>query len=448
MMRGLVLLLVFAALAAWAASPTLERLPNGLRVVVQPTTASQVVSIEALVRFSALDEGVAEAGLRQVLVAAMQQGSAAVSGQTLRQTLTLNGGSLEGRVHQDALEFTLTVPATATHLGLSALAEVLCRPALTDSGITNAILQTRSQVYGNFNGSLSVAGWLSQQLVYRNHPYLTRGAGSDAALALLTPERVREAYARYVTPGSVVLAVVGRCGEKEVRGQVNGLFGAWTGTPPPPTMLTAPPALDASRLELREVPVKTACVMLTFPVCGVTHPDFLPLRVVDALLGGGTGARLFRSVRAQRNLAYDVATTLPAQLAGSHFALYAQTGAPYIDEVKRAITDEIIRLQTERVSDEELKRAKAYLKGRYLLSHQYSALQAFDLAWNELIGLGVPFNAAFPARVDAVTADDIQRVSRDYFTHYYLVVVLPQLQGVENSSGKRFNPRITRGQHP
>ncbi len=425
--RLLLLTLTLAALAAHAVTPTLERLPNTLRVVVQPTTASQVVSLEALVRYSALDEAPSESGLRRVLMAAMLDGSTAVGGASLRQTLTLNGGELDGRVHQDALEFSVTVPASATNLGLAALAEVLCHPALSDTSINGAIAQARARVGGDLDGALNVATWLSQGLLYHDHPYLSHGDGLADTLADLTPARVREAYAHYVIPGTVVLAVVGRCAEKDVRTQVNGLFGAWAGTAPPaPPILLAPPGLDGSHLELREAPVKTACVMLSFPICGATHADFLPLRVVDALLGGGTGARLFRDVREEHNLAYDVATAMPAQLAGGHFTLYALTGAAYMDDVKQAMTDELVRLQTEPVPEPELRRAKAYLKGRYLLSHQYSALQAFDLAWYELIGLGVPFDAEFPTRVDAVTADDVQRVARAYFTHYYLVVVVPQ----------------------
>jgi predicted Zn-dependent peptidase len=112
-------------------------------------------------------------------------------------------------------------------------------------------------------------------------------------------------------------------------------------------------------------------------------------------------------------------------VASSHFALYALTSSQYMEDTRAALASELTRLQTQVVPKDELLRAKAYLKGRYLLAHQYSSQYAFDLAWYELQGLGTQYDAIYPAAIDRVTAEDLQRVARDYFTHYILTVVMP-----------------------
>jgi len=122
-----------------------------------------------------------------------------------------------------------------------------------------------------------------------------------------------------------------------------------------------------------------------------------------------------------------VSTQFPSQRACSDFTIYALTESRLMEETKSTLVAELARLQTDPVTDEELQRAKAYVKGRSLLSHQYSAQYAFDLAWYELSGLGVKYDAALPQAIDAITAEDIQRVARQYFTHYYLVVVIPKV---------------------
>ncbi len=142
---------------------------------------------------------------------------------------------------------------------------------------------------------------------------------------------------------------------------------------------------------MRESTVKSTCVMLTFPACGVTHKNFLAMRLLDVLLGGGTQSRLFRHVREDQRLAYDTATDFPSQRQCSHFSVFALTDSSAMEETKTALLAELSELQVKPVSEDELQRAKAYLKGRYLLSHQYSAQHAFDLAWYELVGLGAGY---------------------------------------------------------
>lgn len=428
MRRLLPVLLVLWSIAAMAADPTLERLPNDLRLILQPTTSAQVVSIELLIDYSALDEAPSQQGIRQVLLTSMLQGSAAAGGTTIRRSLTAVGGVLEGRVHQEVMEFTAIVPAGQALVGLAALAEIVCRPQLSDAGVADAIAQAQYKLELAPVGALETTSRLTHELLYQNHPFGSRGLGYPDTLAELNGDIIRAAYERYVRPGTAVLALVGRMNNlPDVRAQVQTLFGTWQPGPRAPRPGIDNPQLGTSLLELREAQVRSTCVMLTFPVCGATEKDFLTLRLIDALLGGGTGARLFRSVRESKHLAYEVSTFMPSQANGSYFSLYAMTHSLYLDDTKSALTEELVRLQQTPVPADELQRARAYLKGRYQLSHQFSAQHAFDLAWYELIGQGMAYDRTYPAAIDAITAEDIQRVATTYFTHYYLVVVMPQL---------------------
>ncbi len=95
----------------FAMAPTSERWSNGFRLIILPTTSSQVVSAEALIDYSALDEPDAQQGIRQVLLTSMLQGSQACDGNTIRRRLTAIGGSMQGHIHQEMLEFSVSVPA-------------------------------------------------------------------------------------------------------------------------------------------------------------------------------------------------------------------------------------------------------------------------------------------------------------------------------------------------
>ncbi len=426
-MRGWMICVALLLLApVLAAAPTSEHWSNGFRLIILPTTSSQVVSAEMLIDYSALDEPVEQQGIRQVLLTSMLQGSKTCDGNMIRRHLTAIGGSMQGRIHQDMLEFTVSVPAGKLTDGLNALSEVLCHPLLTDEGIRAAIVQSQQQLSFAPVEALDIASLLSYQLLYHGHPFASRGLGTADSLASITPDNVRAAYRDYLLPNAAVLAIVGRCDAVAARGQAQGLFGLWADHPRCQRPAVENPTLASSQSAVRETSVKSTCVMLTFPTCGVTHKDFLAMRLLDVLLGGGTQSRLFRHIREEQHLAYETATDFPSQAQCSHFSVFALTDSSEMEETKSALIAELASLQVTPVSEDELQRAKAYLKGRYLLSHQYSAQHAFDLAWYELVGLGAGYESGLSSGIDAITTQEIQRMARAYFTHYYLVVVIPQ----------------------
>lgn len=423
----LFLLLLLIAQVLWAAGTTSERWSNGMRMIVHPMTASGVVSAELLIDYSATDEPEEMLGLRQVLISSMLQGSSNAGGTVIRRKLTAVGGQLTGRVQQELLEFSVTVPADALSTGLAALAEIVCHPSLTDESINLAVQRSRQLLQRDPDGAEGAAELISHYLLYGAHPFAVNGLGTDDTVAQITPEAVRAAYHDYVTPQSAVLAVAGHCSTAGAQGQARAVFGLWNG-PARQTRLFQPiPSLSASHLELRELPVRSSCVMLTFPVCGAREADYLPLRLIDTLLAGGTSARLFHTVREEKHLAYEVSTIFPPQVTGTGFSLYALTRTGALEKTKTALVGELERLQTLPVLADELQRAKALMKSRYLFSHQYSSQYAFDLAWYEIIGAGADYDRRLPQLIDTITADDLQRVARTYFTHYYLVVVIPQI---------------------
>jgi predicted Zn-dependent peptidase len=276
-------------------------------------------------------------------------------------------------------------------------------------------------------GAEGAAELISRYLLYGAHPFVVDSIGTEYTLAEITTDAVRQAYKDYITPQNTVLAVAGRCALASVQGQARAVFGLWSGKARPTRLYQSIPSLTASRLELRELPVHNCCVMLTFPVCGAKEADYLPLRLVDTLLSGGTSARLFQKIREEKHLAYEVSTIFPPQVTGTGFSMYAITRSGVLEKTKAALVAELGRLQADTVPAVEVQRAKALMKGRYLLSHQYSAQYAFDLAWYEMSGLGVDYDRRLAQAIDAITPADIQRVSRTYFTHYYLVVIIPQI---------------------
>jgi predicted Zn-dependent peptidase len=143
------------------------------------------------------------------------------------------------------------------------------------------------------------------------------------------------------------------------------------------------------------------------------HPDRYALQLVATILGGGMSSRLFTEVRERRGLAYYVFGTNHSYTdAGS---LHAQAGVDInrIDEAVTTVVDELRKMAAEPVPADELEKARSYAKGRFVLQLESPhGLIMFGLRREVLLGEAEEPEVVV-AGLDAVTAEDVQRVAGD-----------------------------------
>ena len=145
----------------------------------------------------------------------------------------------------------------------------------------------------------------------------------------------------------------------------------------------------------------------------LAHPDRYALQLLATVLGGGMSSRLFTEVRERRGLAYYVYGLNHSYTdAGS---LFSQAGVDLarVDEAVTVIVEQFRRLAAETVPPDELEKARSLAKGRFVLQTESpQGLILFGLRREVLEG-----KAAEPeellAGLDAVTAEDVQRVAQD-----------------------------------
>ena len=105
--------------------------------------------------------------------------------------------------------------------------------------------------------------------------------------------------------------------------------------------------------------------------------------------------------------------------------LYLGTAPANAARAEEALAAEIARIKSERVSEEELKRAKGYLLGRYAMDRRTNERQAWYLAFYEMSGVGADFPERYRRAVEAITAADVQRVAQRYLATPTTLVLQP-----------------------
>jgi len=255
-------------------------------------------------------------------------------------------------------------------------------------------------------------GGVYDELLYGDQPLGWHIIGHEETVRAATRDTFFDYLDRWYKPERILIGVGGR-----IDGDVVAELEALLGDLEPGQTETPAPAAETNgsgpRVMLRTKQSDQAHICLGVRGYPLVHPDRYAVQLLTTILGGGMSSRLFTEVRERRGLAYYVFGFHNAYTdAGS---LMAQAGVDIerIDEAIETIVGELRRIADEPVPADELETARNSTKGRFALQLESPhALLLFGLRRALLEGAATEPDEVV-AGVDAVTADDLQRVARD-----------------------------------
>jgi len=164
------------------------------------------------------------------------------------------------------------------------------------------------------------------------------------------------------------------------------------------------------------------------------HKNRFPAYILNSVLGGGMSSRLFQNIREKRGLAYAVFSSLSSFHDAGCLSVYAGTATDKARQVIELVLSEFCELKANPISQEELQRAKDYLKGSLLLSLESSTSRMGNVARQEMYFGRYITQDEIKRSVDAVTADQVLAVAREFFHPERLAItVLGPLNGFKLS---------------
>ena len=402
----------------------LERLDNGLQVVVVTAQEQPVVNIRLLVRAGSSNDPENKPGVAAMAAEMLDQGTSAQSAREIATAIDNIGGALSVGAGRDLSFVNILVLKGSFDLALGLLSDVARRPAYDPSELERYRGQLISSMQVSYDDPSYVASVVFGRLVYGQHPYGRPSTGTPASIQQITPDDLAAFHRTHFIPNNAILAVVGDITTEEALDGVTRVLGDWQRGDLPVPGLVEPPR-PTSRLVVVDKPDAVQTVVrvghLALPRA---HPDFLTFDVAIKILGGEGGNRLGGVLRTARSLTYSASADLAGRRLTGDFMAKTETRSPATAEVLRLMVDEIARLQRDRVRQGELRGAQDYLAGNFPLSIETPNAIATQVLEAVLFGLDLDELEDYPERVRAVTPNDIQRVARTFLRPDSLAIVL------------------------
>jgi len=285
-------------------------------------------------------------------------------------------------------------------------------PADEFNGLRQQFL-TRIRLRATQPGSMAFD--LMQRIVYGSHPAAIMLPPAQA-LTSLTPEMLATWHRERYAPAKIVVLCIGRVTPVSFAGRIEKLLGAWKTTEVNPAPLPLPQPASARRIVLVDRPgaAQTELVVGSL-LFDRRDPDFIPMTVLNAVLGSGINSRLFRILRSEKGYTNNVGSSASAVRYPGTWRISGGVRTDATAESLAIILEQLRQLCDEPIPAEELDAAKSGEIGRFALNLE-QPLQVITQSYlRHRYRFSADYWERYPGKVAAVTAADTQAVAQKYY---------------------------------
>jgi zinc protease len=360
------------------------------------------------------------AGITNLLLKSSMKGSRSYTAAELAERIENLGTSIGLTMAADYLGFSIKLLSPRARDGLSLLREVISAPTFPPEEVEkekeSIYAEIRRQRDSMFSRSLD----LFNRARFGTHPYGLPASGEETAIAGLTDEVVKDWHQQWVRSEGAIIAVVGSISSDEAVELFTGAIPV--GESSSPRVDASIPDAPASLSE--SVDRQQTASVLGFDGVPISSDDRHALDLIAEVTSGLAG-RFFQAVRGDNALAYAVTSFHRPRRESGIFGTYTATSPDKEKLAREIILEECARLAREPVSEEELRDAKAAIRGEHAIHTQTFSAQAAELAVNHLYGLPLHEPERYLDRIDSITAEEIMSAAARYLRpdRYWLGVV-------------------------
>ncbi|MDH7569223.1 MAG: pitrilysin family protein [Armatimonadota bacterium] len=435
-LAAVLLALLLPLPAAAQSRPSRVVLRNGITVIIKEVHSSHVLAVNVFIRGGASLDPADLPGLANFTHQVMARGTIRRTGEQLSAPIEAVGGTLQARTEQEYSLFLSLSPADALDTVLDVLADLLLHPRFDAAEVEKERTELLQALAVLDEDPVWVVQRSLSERLYPMGPYGRAVPGSVDSVKRITRQQMIDFYRRHYGAENVVVVVVGNVDTEPTLRGVERAFAearpsgrsAFRPTPVPYT----PPAVP---VVVKERGTQLAHLAVGFPMAGISREEYPVAMVMNALLGGGMGCRLRQALRER----YDVGSFYAPYAGASYLGAYLRTppiqlvgpGGAFgtemvVEKEKTALLDQFEWLARNPIPEKEVSRARNFAIGAFTREHQRTLNQARYLGSFELAGLGCQYDDELPQAMAKVTADDLGRLARKYFTRYALALVMPR----------------------
>jgi predicted Zn-dependent peptidase len=393
-------------------------LKNGLTLLVDQRK-TDTITVQATVKTGSNNETKGIHGISHFIEHMLFEGTKnRKEAKIISNEIESLGGELNAYTSNERTCFYVKVPKKHFLKALDIVSDVLINPLFDNKAIEKErkiILKEINMV----NDEPRFYQWILFQgkLFQKNHTkYPVYGFIQD--VNKLNRKDILRYYEKYYVPNNTIISVSGDV--KNI--QIRDYFINFNKGRDISIKRIIEPKLTKSIVVKEKRKMLNSYLVLGYKTVSRLQKDSYVLDVIKAILGRGQSGRIFEEIRGKRGLAYEVGVHNEANNDYGFFSIYLNTDKTKVEVVKKIILEEMEKLKNHDLTEKELKEAKGYLEGQYILENEDTHDRADSLCFWESIK-DANLAKGYLKEIRKVTMKDISKIAKKYFGNYCLAMV-------------------------
>ncbi|GAB4359479.1 MAG: pitrilysin family protein [Bryobacter sp.] len=402
---------------------------NGLEIVTEKMPSVRSVAVGIWIASGSRLESGKERGIAHFLEHMLFKGTPSRNAEQIARAMDSIGGQLDAFTAKEMVSYNTKVVDEHLPIAWDVLSDMLLNPLFDESELEKEKGVILEELKMEFDNPEYQAHELFTKGVWKNHGLGQSIIGTRKTIQEFDRGMLVDYHDRIYGPANMVVTAAGSLEHEEVVKLVESRLGS---LPPGKKLPKLKAPSLAAPLQFKNKRLQQAHVYLGAPSYPIGHEKRFVVYVLNTILGGGMSSRLFQNIRERQGLAYAVMSELMAYRDNGYMAVYAGTSPQSVRRVVESVMEEFRSLKQELVSQEELRRAKEYLKGSLLLSLESTNSRMSNLARQQMFFGRFATMEELIASVESVTAEEVQELANENFQPEKLsLTVLGKTDGQE-----------------
>jgi zinc protease len=401
------------------------RLPNGLTVYLMERHEVPLIAVRAVVKAGSVNDA-SQPGLANLTGDGVLLGTGQHTRDQIDQAFDFRGAQLSGGAGAEQSSVAADFARDDAAALLPLFAEIVQQPSFAASELDKLRARKVDGLKQAKESPRNVVNYYYRSMLFGSAPYASPGAGTESSLAALSHKDVESFHQRYYRPDNAAIIVVGDFKAADMRRQVEALFGQWQASGAPvPSQQNGTVKADKARVWLVN---KADATETTFLIGGAgiarNDPDYVPLQVVNTVLGGRFTSWLNDELRVNSGLTYGAHSAFAPLAQAGTFSISSFTAVDKTEPALDLALKTYDRLWDKGIDAATLESAKAYVKGQFPPRFETSASLTGLLADMYVSQVGREQIDNFMTDVDSLTPARARQLVDKHFPRDKLQMVL------------------------
>jgi len=390
-------------------------LNNGLRIITIPMQNTQTVTVVVMVGIGSRYESEKEAGLSHFLEHMFFKGTEKrPSFHDISGELDAIGGEFNAFTAKDKTGYYAKVDAKHASVALDVISDIFLHSKLDPAEIEKEKGTIIQEINMYEDTPRAQVGDVFENLLFQKSSLGREVIGSKNTVQSFKRDDFIRYKEKLYIPGSTVICIAGNFFEKNISGSIKKIFSVMKKSQKPGfKKVTEKQTRPQARIKNKKT--DQTHFILGNRAYHQDHKDRFALGLMSVILGGNTSSRLFVEIREKRGLAYSVNTDVEAYQDCGYLATQSGVEHGKLEETLKIVLNEYKKIAFQKVSGNELKKAKDYIKGKSVMNFESSdEVAIFHIDQEVRKGQIMTLPEIF-RKIDKVTQADILRVAKDIF---------------------------------